>query len=67
MWYFPTYFDINCVHIFQNFECHRLILSVASDVFQAMLYGNFKEGKMGPDRPIPLVNVDPQVFDCAMR
>jgi len=55
------------VHIFQNFECHRLILSVASDVFQAMLYGNFKEGKMGPDRPIPLVNVDPQVFDCAMR
>jgi len=42
-----------------------MILSVASDVFQAMLYG--KEGKMGPDEPIPLFKVDPQVFECAMR
>jgi hypothetical protein len=55
------------VDTFQDFKCHRLILSVASNVFQAMLYGNSKEGKMGPDEPVPLFDIDPKVFDCAMR
>jgi BTB/POZ domain len=52
---------------FQDFKCHKLILSVASDVFQVMLYGSFKEGQMSPDNPIPMLNIDPEVFECAMR
>jgi hypothetical protein len=51
----------------QDFKCHKAILSMASDVFQKMFYGSFKEAKMGPDEPILLKNVDPLVFECAMR
>jgi hypothetical protein len=40
---------------------------MASDVFQIMFYGHFKEANMGPDKPILLDNVDPEVFKCAMR
>jgi BTB/POZ domain len=55
------------VDTFQDFKCHKLVLSMASDVFQIMLYGPFKESKMGPDEPIQLANIEPQIFDCAMR
>jgi hypothetical protein len=40
---------------------------MASVVFEKMLFGNFKEARMGPDEPILLDKVDPQVFECAMR
>jgi hypothetical protein len=40
---------------------------MASVVFEKMFFGHFKESKMGPDDPISLERVDPQVFDCTMR
>jgi hypothetical protein len=42
-------------------------LSLASDVFKAMLLGHFKEANMDPDEPIELKNVSPNAFDKAMR
>jgi hypothetical protein len=40
---------------------------MASDVFKAMFFGHFKEATMGPDEPIVLDAVDPQVFQFVMR
>jgi BTB/POZ domain len=51
----------------QDFKCHKYVLSMASDVFKAMFFGHFKEATMGPDEPILLDNIDPLVFQCAMR
>jgi hypothetical protein len=43
-------------------------MAMASDVFEVMLYGPFRESKMGPDEPIELASdIEPEVFDCAMR
>jgi BTB/POZ domain len=53
--------------LLQDFKCHKLVLSIASVVFEKMFNGTFKESKMGPDEPILLRNVDPRVFDCAMK
>jgi BTB/POZ domain len=51
----------------QDFKCHKVILSMTSVVFEKMFFGHFKEVKMGPDEPILLERVDPEVFDCTMR
>jgi hypothetical protein len=51
----------------QDYKCHKKILSTASAVFKIMLYGQFKEAKMGPDEPILLGEVDPPVFECTLR
>jgi hypothetical protein len=32
-----------------------------------MYLSNFKEAKMGPDEPILLDKIDPEVFETAMR
>jgi BTB/POZ domain len=53
--------------LLQDFKCHKLVLSLASEVFEIMLFGDFKEAKMGPNEPIPLDKIDPEVFECAMR
>jgi len=44
-----------------------MILSVASVVFETMLYGAFKGAKAEPDVPILLHNVSSESFECAMR
>jgi hypothetical protein len=36
-------------------------------VFETMFNGHFKEAKMGPDEPIQLDKIDPDVFESAMR
>ena len=52
---------------FQDFKCHKVILSGRSPVFEAMFSGHFKEAKMGPDEPIIFDKIDPEVFESAMR
>jgi hypothetical protein len=32
-----------------------------------MFFSNFKEAKMGPDEPIMMDKIDPDVFESAMR
>ncbi|XP_059468357.1 BTB/POZ domain-containing protein 1-like [Neocloeon triangulifer] len=49
------------------FHCHKLILSAASKVFQAMFYGYFQEANKGPDDEILIDDSEPEVFDAAMR
>jgi len=58
-----------CVHNFfaQDFQCHKVILSACSPVFERMFNGHFKEANMGPDEPIRLDRIDPDVFESAMR
>jgi BTB/POZ domain len=51
----------------QNIKSHRLLLSISSCVFAKMLFGHFKEAKLGADEPIPLHGVTSDVFECAMR
>jgi BTB/POZ domain len=55
------------IFMFQKYKCHRMILAVASVVFETMFYGAFKEAKAGPDEPILLDNVSSESFVCAMR
>jgi BTB/POZ domain len=52
---------------FQEFKCHKLVLSLASSVFDAMLFGHFREAQLEPDEPILLDKVSPQAFRCAMK
>jgi BTB/POZ domain len=54
-------------YLFQDFKVHRVILSGCSPVFEMMFCGRFKEAKMGPDEPILVDKIDPQVFESAMR
>lgn len=51
----------------QDFKCHKVILSIASVVFEKIFYGDFKEAKMSREEPIRLDKFDPDVFECAMR
>jgi BTB/POZ domain len=52
---------------FQDFKCHKQILAKASNVFQAMLFGNSENVKLGPDDPIQLEIGDPYAFSALMR
>jgi hypothetical protein len=52
---------------FQEFKCHKLVLSLASSVFDAMLFGHFREAQLEPDEPILLDKVSPKAFRCAMK
>jgi hypothetical protein len=51
----------------QDYKLHREILSHSSDVFKAMFGGSFREAKMGPDEPILLGDVNPPIFESALR
>jgi BTB/POZ domain len=51
----------------QDFKCHKLVLSACSPIFKTMFFSHFKEAQMGPDEPIKLDKIDPQVFESAMR
>lgn len=51
----------------QEFKCHKLLLSTASCVFAKMLFGHFKEARLGVDEPIQLHGVKPEAFECAIR
>lgn len=53
--------------LLQDFKCHKLILSANSIVFKTAFGGSFREAKLGPDEPIWLKNVDPEVLLCALR
>jgi hypothetical protein len=53
--------------ILQDFKCHKLVLSACSPMFETMYFSHFKEAKMGPDEPIWLDRIDPQVFESTMR
>ncbi|XP_052844167.1 uncharacterized protein LOC128257261 [Drosophila gunungcola] len=46
--------------ISKTFSCHKLIFSCASDVFDRMLYGDYKESSSGVVR---LNDVDPDIFE----
>jgi hypothetical protein len=56
-----------CALGFQEFKCHKLVLSLVSKVFDAMLFGHFREAQLEPDEPILLDKVSPQAFRCAMK
>ncbi|XP_059486599.1 BTB/POZ domain-containing protein 2-like isoform X2 [Neocloeon triangulifer] len=49
------------------FKCHKLILAVASKVFETMFHGNFAEANKGPDDEIKIDDTEPMAFDAAMR
>ncbi|XP_059468430.1 uncharacterized protein LOC132192469 [Neocloeon triangulifer] len=49
------------------FRCHKIVLSVASRVFQAMFHGGFNEAKKGPDDEILIDDTSPAIFEAAMR
>ncbi|XP_059478998.1 uncharacterized protein LOC132198790 isoform X2 [Neocloeon triangulifer] len=49
------------------FKCHKLVLSVASKVFQIMFYGDFVEASKTPDDEIVIDDTLPAVFETAMR
>jgi BTB/POZ domain len=49
------------------FKCHKLVLSVASCVFEAMFFGNFSESMIKRDEPLDIHNVTLGAFKCAMR
>jgi BTB/POZ domain len=54
--------------VLQEFKCHSLILSSASPFFKKLLEGvHFKGPKMGRDEPIALENIEPEVFESAMK
>jgi hypothetical protein len=36
-------------------------------MFEAAFFSHFKEARMGPDEPIQLDRIDPEVFVSAMR
>lgn len=57
------------VYLLQIFKCHKLILSVASVVFEKAFFGDtrFKESDAPRDNPIPLKDVSTETFECAMR
>lgn len=51
----------------QDYICYKAPLARASKFFEKAFTANFKEAKMGIDKPILLEKIDPSVFECAMR
>jgi BTB/POZ domain len=49
------------------YKCHKLVLSVASGVFEAMFFGDFAESTKGRDEPIDLKDVSVEAFECAIK
>ncbi|XP_065335945.1 BTB/POZ domain-containing protein 2-like isoform X1 [Cloeon dipterum] len=49
------------------FKCHKLVLSIASPVFETMFNGNFSESKREVDEEIVIHNTSPKAFDAAMK
>lgn len=45
------------------FACHKLILSAASPVFEAMFYGELAE----KNDPIPILDVQPEAFRALLQ
>ncbi|XP_059486844.1 BTB/POZ domain-containing protein 1-like [Neocloeon triangulifer] len=56
----------NASHL-KVFKCHKLVLSVASKVFEVMFHGEFAEASKGPDDKILIEDTPPAVFETAMR
>ena len=52
---------ISLMAIFQVFQAHRLILTMASPVFEAMLFGGMAE-----KAPIKVLDVSPDAFRSLM-
>jgi len=36
-------------------------------MFETMFFSHFKEATMGPDEPIRMDKIDPEIFENAMR
>jgi hypothetical protein len=55
------------IYILQDFKCHKFVLALASEIFERMFFGVFKDVKLDPNQPILLNKIDPEVFECALR
>jgi hypothetical protein len=58
------YTDVNIVCQNRVFKCHRLVLAAASEYFDKMFYGNFKESHL---KEIQLHEVDSETFENVLR